>query len=247
MKNLIFIFLFWLSLTVIFAQSCCVAHNSSILNGDANVPSVTLKKKQAQIDLIGDNTWFKTVAIAQTNTHDHSHHTHQSTTPMQLKGSFSSSIQVRYGLTSRLTLHIQQPYTIIRTDSQNISGLADVNLLSTYQIFQNSKYSVGASLGLELPTGSSYQIVNNNYFILGSGSFDPLAGISATHKCNKWLFRLNVLYRQGMKGYDNFHFGSALSNQIWAFYPLIKKENSSFVWNVNGFFGTRLVCGTLSK
>jgi len=221
------------------AQSCC--GNPSLSTSGENILNfTTLSKKKVVIELNSDFTQLKSNTHTDISTNSgHDHHNHSTTTNnmnehTSLKSISINTAQIRYGLHDKLTLHAQVPLWFISASDKHTFILGDIPLLATYKLSQKENYGVGAIAGVELPTGNNYVVFENNYLITGSGSFDPLLGMSFWFKYKKFLTRVQTQYKQGMKGYDDIHFGSTLNSQwIVAYYLKGIDTESKFKLNLN--------------
>jgi hypothetical protein len=238
-------FLILIGVTVCFgvltvkAQSCC--GNPTMTGASENILDFTsLSKKRIILDLNADYTHFKPTYHFDSHSdssHDH-HHNHTTNANMQphtsLQSIFVGTVQIRYGLHSKVTLHTQVPLWLIHTSDKHTSTLGDIPLLASCKIVQHQNYGANMLMGVELPTGNNYIVFENNYLVTGSGSFDPIMGASFWFKYKKILTRLQTQYRQGMKGFDNIHFGSHLNTQwIIAYYIKGLETDSKFKINLN--------------
>ncbi len=240
MKN--FILWIWIgvylgSIVKVNAQSCC--GNPSVYANSENVLNfTTLQKKRFIADLNLDYTHIKSTEHSNhsSNTHDHHNHNHSSNTNAHtsLQSILLNTAQVRYGLHDKITLHAQIPFWLVESPNEYASIFGDASLLATYKVMQKENYGIGATTGIELPTGNSYLVFENNYLITGSGSFDPIVGAFTWFKYKKFITRLQTQYKQGMKGFDNIHFGSTVNTQwIVAYYLKGIESESKFKINFN--------------
>lgn len=221
----------------ILAQSCC-GNPGLVTNGESILNFTTLCKKQIVLDINGDYTRFKP-ADHQSNMSDsvHDHHNHNSASSntmvhSTLQSILISTLQVRYGIHDRITLQTQLPFWIVNTSQKHAFILGDVPLWATFRITQTDNYGLALSTGIDLPTGSNYVVFDNNYIISGTGSLDPILGMSFWFRHKKLITRLQTQYKQGMKGFDNIHFGSNLNTQcIFAYY--LKEVDTQNKFNVN--------------
>ncbi|MCS7075269.1 MAG: hypothetical protein NZ455_01095 [Bacteroidia bacterium] len=223
------------------SQACC--GNPNISGNTENILSfTTLSKKGLVIDLNTDFTQLK--HNSHTNNphshgHNHSHgvHHHHNTnsidTHAQLQSILLSTLQIRYGLHEKLTLHAQAPFWIANSSNRHASLLGDVSVSASYRIAQSEKHGIGTTIGLELPTGNTYILFENNYLITGSGSIDPFIAAFLWFKHSRWLARTQSYYKQGMKGFDNIHFGSTFNTQTWIAYYLTNLDRKDFAVNLN--------------
>ncbi|MCS7028153.1 MAG: hypothetical protein NZ519_05250 [Bacteroidia bacterium] len=206
-----------------------------------NFTTLAARKWVADINTDFTNLVSNTNFVHNNHSHTHSHHNHSHNhssnvaqpAHTQLESVLLTTLQARYGLHDKLTLHAQVPFWVAIASDKHAPTFGDVALLASYKVLQNEKYGIGATIGLELPTGSSYIVFESNYLITGSGSFDPLAGISLWFSYKKWLTRIQTQYRQGMKGFDGIRFGSTLNTQSLVAYSILQNEQKMLRLNLN--------------
>jgi hypothetical protein len=115
---------------------------------------------------------------------------------------------LRYGLSSRITLALQQSYIWLNTSGNNPSGFGDLLFTGTVQLFSKNDFSAAVIAGAELPTGKKSTLTGQNNLTFGSGSFDPVTGLSLLKNWQKNMLRLTFFYKLGTTGFDKTNFGS---------------------------------------
>ncbi len=154
-----------------------------------------------------------------------------------------------YGLTSRLSVFGVVPVLnkslTLNTPPQRIErdsdfGLGDARLFARYDIYRSSSagtiFSISPLAGLELPTGQDDK--NDSFgslpqpLQLGSGSWDPFAGIVASYQTLEWFFNLATSYQINTEAND-FEFGNEYRLDGVIRYRLFPRELHS---GVSGFF-----------
>lgn len=225
------------SVQAIKAQSCC--GNPSLSGVNENILNfTTVNKKHFVLDVNTDYTQFKPADHSNNNTNNsvHDHHNHSSNNTTQthttLQSIFINTVQLRYGIHNRITLHTQVPFWLIHSSNKHTFTLGDIPLLASYKVVQHENYGANLLAGVELPTGNDYIVFENNYLITGSGSFDPFVGASFWFKYKKFLTRIQTQYKQGMKGFDNIRFGSNLNTQ-WLIAYYLKELGNENKFNIN--------------
>jgi hypothetical protein len=115
------------------AQCNCSGSSSSVSTGETGNSSLTLEKKQWVVELNGD---YRAYAQNQTS-HDHRSHMHHHDTASMVSSSneFNNMVialgGIRYGLTNRITLSLQQPHIWLNATPQSTSGFGDLTFVAT--------------------------------------------------------------------------------------------------------------------
>ncbi|MFO0357535.1 MAG: hypothetical protein ACK50A_11325 [Sphingobacteriaceae bacterium] len=223
-RTFLFMVSYWVALNC-QAQCNCGGSSSSIAFSDAGNASITMKKNQWMVELSGEYRKFNQKHSA----HDHDGHDHvhsvSTSSESSLKNTLIGLIGLRYGVTDRITLSLQQPYLSIYASPKGTDGIGDLLFVANVKLIAKSKFSAGIMLGAELPTGIASGLAGENNSVIGSGSFDPVAGISVLKTQQKSFIRLNVFYKQGTIGYNKTNFGSFLNGNLTFSYK-IKSSNS---------------------
>ncbi len=228
-----------------YAQCSCSGSSSSVSFGETGNSSITLKKKQWMAEIYGDYRSFGQNESA----HDHSNHVHEHATDLtesssnELKSMLIALGGIRYGLTNRITLSLQQPYILLNAKPTSTSGLGDLMLVATAKVFDTDDFSGAILAGTDLPTGVKSTLSGENNLAIGSGSFDPVVGFVLIKSWQKSFFRANVFYKRGMVGYDKTNFGSFINPSLSFSYKLkglnalcdsdsLSLATDKFSWNV---------------
>jgi hypothetical protein len=142
--------------------------------------------------------------------------------------------RLTYGLSERFSLSVVAPYLLVRSSVYSGSskqdvrekGLADARLMGTYKVFNSCTRNVTIFLtgGVELPLGKKSV---DNAVVLGSGSYDPLAGIYISKKYKAFDFRGGILCKLSTTGYQDINFGNVCNYALSALYSCKKRESDS--------------------
>ncbi|MCH8866605.1 MAG: transporter [Proteobacteria bacterium] len=131
-------------------------------------------------------------------------------------------LELMYGLREDLTVMVMLPYLSISMDHINgadtrfktaASGVSDLSVTALYNIYDKRRRRVHLTAGLMLPTGSIKERGTTPLgpdqklpypMQLGSGTFDPVVGITyvATETIWSWGFHLSHTYRLGENSED---------------------------------------------
>jgi Putative MetA-pathway of phenol degradation len=142
-----------------------------------------------------------------------------------------------YGVTADLAVFGVLPYLNKNLEvttpggqrvTRSTNGIGDARLFGKYTIFKNNfpggSFRVAPFAGLELPTGDNGDSDSLGTLPatlqLGSGSWDPFAGVVATYQTLDYQLDAQIAY-QANTGADNFEFGdearfdASLQYRLW--------------------------------
>lgn len=227
------------------AQCNCSGSSSSVSFGETGSSSITLKKNQWMAELYGD---YRSFAHSHT-THDHSGHTHNH--GASIADSSSNELEsmlivlggIRYGLTNRISISVQQPHLWLNATPQSTSGIGDLMFIATAKVFDKNDFSGAILAGAEFPTGVKSKLSGENNLAIGSGSFDPVMGLVLVKSWQKSFIRANVFYKYSTIGYEKINFGNFLNHNLTFSYKLkgvspvckadsLNAEPDKFSWTV---------------
>jgi hypothetical protein len=199
------------------AQCNCSGSSSSVSIGETGSSSLSLKKKQWMVEFYGDYRSF----IQNQTSHDHSMHMHNHDTASMVSSSndelnnmLIGSGGIRYGLTNRITLSLQQPYIWLNATPQSTNGFGDLAFIATVRIFDKKEFSGAILAGAEFPTGEKSKLLAENSLTIGSGSYNPIAGLALVKSWQRIFIRANIYSKYGTNGYDNTNFGSTFNYNL---------------------------------
>jgi hypothetical protein len=199
--------------------ACCAGAGTGSSNGDYNNGILTLPKKKWVLETYTD---YRT--INQSNAVEAAPDEEEET---PLKNMLIQSVGVRYGLTASITLSALVPYVFLHTDTGNDNGFGDLMLLGTFNVWHKNNYSLALQAGLELPTGTQKKAAfDNTTVVVGSGSYDPMAGIIFAKKWNKYTLQANALYKQTTKGFHNNYYSSIAIQNVSLNYRILGDNTS---------------------
>lgn len=241
MKNKIKIVLFILTLftssQTMSQCACCAGASmaSSIIENNSGL--LTLNKHQFISEL---NTDYRTINNAGAPEEEEK----------LLTSIIINSFGVRYGLQKNLTISAVIPYVILNTNNGDDKGFGDLNLIGTYNIISRNKFNFGVIAGAELPTGiKKASAFDNTTVVIGSGSFDPIAGLLFSHNEKKLNLQVSTLFKSTTKGFNDNYYGSLSQQNISASYRIkgqntfcsidsSARNNKSINWSVFvGYYG----------
>ena len=237
-KIIVFVVAFCTTVQTYSQCACCAAAGASASSNDYNNGILTLSKKQWVIETYGD---YRTIKNGNAPEEDEK----------LLENMFISSLGIRYGVTDKITISALIPYVFLHTNSGNDNGLGDLDLMGTFNVYSKNNFNFAFQAGIELPTGIQKDSnFDNTTVVVGSGSYDPMAGILFSKHWDKMTLIGNGLYKYTTNGFQGNYYGSiaiqnlALSYKIKAGGRLhameLKEEEeiSNFGWNIfGGYYG----------
>lgn len=226
--------------------ACCAGAGTGTANGDYNNGILTLNKNQFVIETYTDFRNINQNLEPITDVTDEE---------APLTSMFIQSLGIRYGITKSITVSALLPYVFLNTDTGNDSGFGDLDVLGTFNVFNKNNFSIALQAGMELPTGIQKDAnFDNTTVVVGSGSFDPMAGIMMSKRWDKIMLQGNALYKHTTNGFQGNYYGSIAVQNASLSYRLIgahgfcpssleieggKVQKVSYlVWNVSaGYYG----------
>jgi Putative MetA-pathway of phenol degradation len=149
-------------------------------------------------------------------------------------------IAAAYGVSNDLTIGARLPYLAmndVRTptldagqpavsNDGNVHGIGDLTAFTEYRFFNDRKGQSEAAVfvGLKLPTGDERQHADSGDLFEtenqpGSGSWDPILGLAATHRWGRHTLSANVLYTATNEGTQSTELGNIFSYNLgWSYH-----------------------------
>ena len=144
-------------------------------------------------------------------------------------GSISPSLALAYGVTDKLNVFASMPYRLsygfrelteegIEAQGNSI-GFGDLNLLGQYKVYDSGSFQTALLGGIKLPTGQTEVIADNQERFEtknqpGTGSFDPMFGISLSKQYKNFGVDFNFLYKISTEGAQNTTVGDVANYGI---------------------------------
>lgn len=132
----------------------------------------------------------------------------------------SQSLNLAYGVTDDLDLLAIFPiqsFHKLNSTANNLRfvdgdsfGIGDFIFLAKYRFYRSKRSSAAVMLGIEIPSGDSSDNPNDASQI-GSGSWDPLMGLSYSRVFDHFNFDSNVMYLLSTPGSQNITAGDNVS------------------------------------
>lgn len=184
--------------------ACCAGVGVGSSNGDYNNGILTLPKKMLVAETYGD---YRSI---QNGIQQHTHGADTTTGGEAILNSmFIQSLGLRYGISNRFTISTLIPYVLLHTEKGNDKGLGDLILIGTFNLYYKNNLNIVLQSGIELPIGiQKNSNFDNTTVIIGSGSYDPIFGISLSKKWDKFMLQGSGLYKQTTNGFQGNYYGS---------------------------------------
>jgi hypothetical protein len=141
----------------------------------------------------------------------------------------NASLGVAYGINHHLTVSAEVPY--VRRDRLreaddgeveqlgSVAGIGDLNLLAKYRLIDGGTTGFALIGGIKLPTGSTHRTSIDGERLetehqLGTGSWDPIFGASASTKLAAVQLSASAIYQVSTKGAQATRLGNRLQGGI---------------------------------
>lgn len=160
-----------------------------------------------------------------------------------------------YGVTDDLTLSLSIPYIYLDNIRESHSdepgevhlhgdsdGIGDLTLTGQYRFLNNREQGIQSSLilGLKTPTGKTTKkdiegVRFETEFQPGSGSWDPIAGLSLNKRLSSFSLDADVLYSFATEGAQDVNLGDKLNYDLALSYRLpAEKISWDLIVELNG-------------
>ena len=193
---------------------------------------------QTEFIKLDDYSDGELITIAEGGNHVHS-----------VESIFHTNLSMGYGITDDLTLSLKVPYVILNNIKEaheeepddihirgDAKGIGDLTILSQYRFIKKYDIEMESSLifGLKMPAGyTKAKDVNGERleteFQPGSGSLNPLAGISVTKRFKKMSLDADILYTVATKGAQETDLGDLFNYDISLSYAVVSMP---IVWDL---------------
>ncbi len=208
MKKIFFILLGLFSFYFDSAQCACCGSSSNFSAGELTPTAYALGKRQIMGELYTDLRFFN-----GTSHSTHSDHQNQVTAPV-LNNMAIEIIGLRYGISNKVSLLIQQPYILINSSATSSKAFGDLLSLINYKVYGRSNFVIGLQLGMEWPTGQYVLINGSNSISTGSGSYDPVAGFNMVRSFKRSALRASGFFKYTTKGFNGTNYGDFFGHQL---------------------------------
>ena len=107
---------------------------------------------------------------------------------------YVATADMNFGLSQKTFLQVKLPYQFVTGRLSNTSGMGDISLCITRNIFNSDKADINLSLGTKIPTNNSDKGIDGRplpmYYQTSLGTYDAIAGISVITR--EWLFATGI-------------------------------------------------------
>lgn len=107
---------------------------------------------------------------------------------------YVATLDASFSVGKKNTLQVKLPFQAVTGRLANTSGIGDISLCFTRNVFSSEKFDVSVSLGSKLPTNQSDKTQDGRplpmYYQTTLGTYDAIAGISIVNR--KWLFATGI-------------------------------------------------------
>ncbi len=218
MKKTIFILFAVINVNLVSGQCSCCGSSSNISAGEVTPAAYALGKKQLFGELYSDFRFFNKPAD-----HLSIDHQNQTSSALNINSMVITTIGLRYGISSKATLLVQQPYIFINAATSSSKAFGDLLSLINIKVFDKSKFIIGLQAGMEWPTGQYILSGSGNSISTGSGSYDPVAGLNVMKSFKNSAIRASGFFKYTTNGFNNTNYGNFFGHQIGYSYFLFNK------------------------
>lgn len=209
MKRIICI-LFVFTTQLNHAQCYCCGSTSGFSGGESGLGDVALQKNSLALETTLDLRSFNGIK-SQSRSQEFGVST---TTALPINSMAIGIVGLRYGINNRTALLLQQPLFLINSPSLSTKTFGDLLALVNYRLLTRERFLLDGQSGLEFPSGQFVALSNGSSVSTGSGSWDPVAGLSAKFPGDKGSFRLAGFFKYSTKGYHETYYGNFFGHQL---------------------------------
>jgi hypothetical protein len=107
---------------------------------------------------------------------------------------YVATADMNFSLNSKTSFQVKLPYQAVHGRLANTSGMGDISLCLTRNLFTSERYDLKFSLGAKIPTNHSDKSTNGlplpMYYQTSLGTYDAIGGISMITR--QWLFATGI-------------------------------------------------------
>lgn len=113
---------------------------------------------------------------------------------------YVATLDASFSVGKKNTFQVKLPFQAITGRLANTSGIGDISLCFTRNVYSSEKFDVSVSLGSKIPTNNSDKSIKSEatgnrhplpmYYQTSLGTYDAIAGISLVNR--KWLFATGI-------------------------------------------------------
>jgi hypothetical protein len=213
-----------------FAQCACCSSPAGFSGGGPAPGSSVLGKGQVNLELYAEQRIYRGLS------RDVLSEAH--TVPLIVHNMNVATAIVRYGITSKVQLFVQQPVYQINTNDGSFNMSGDLSALAAYRV-QRENNSFILQAGMKLPTAPRMTLSDGSVIVTGSGSYDPIAGFAFNRTGKRSLVTLSAFYKYATAGWDGIKYGSYFAQQAGVAYFAGKTPETCSEGNDNSVSSAR--------
>lgn len=107
---------------------------------------------------------------------------------------YVATLDANFSVGKKNSVQVKLPFQAVTGRLANTSGMGDISLCFTRNIYSSEKFDVSVSLGSKIPSNQSDKSTEGRplpmYYQTSLGTYDAIAGISLVNK--KWLFATGI-------------------------------------------------------
>lgn len=107
---------------------------------------------------------------------------------------YVATADLNFSLNSKNSLQVKLPYQAITGRLANTSGMGDISLCFTRNLYNSERFNLNLSVGTKIPTNQSDKSTNGlplpMYYQTSLGTYDFITGLSLINR--KWLFATGI-------------------------------------------------------
>jgi hypothetical protein len=219
MKKLVFMLLGCIYVNLIFGQCACCGSSSNLSAGEITPTAYALNKKQWLAELYSDFRSFNGSGNMEFSDH-------KINNALNIKNIVIAGMGLRYGISNKAALVIQQPYIFINATGTGREAFGDLLSLINYKAFSRSNFIIGLQAGMEWPTGQYIVSGSGNSISTGSGSYDPVGGFNIIKAFKRSNIRANAFFKYTTQGFNQTNFGDFFGHQLGYSYFILDPKAS---------------------
>jgi hypothetical protein len=109
---------------------------------------------------------------------------------------YVATADLNFSINSKNSFQVKIPYLSVNGDLGSNSGVSDISLCFTRNVFSHEKFDVNFSLGGKIPSNNSDKEVDGKplpmYYQTSLGTYDLIAGVSLINR--NWLFATGIQF-----------------------------------------------------
>lgn len=107
---------------------------------------------------------------------------------------YVATADLNFSVNSKTSFQLKLPYQMVQGRLANTSGLGDISLCITRNLFNSEKFDINFSVGGKIPTNKSDKDIDNHplpmYYQTSLGTYDFITGISFVSR--NWLLATGI-------------------------------------------------------